>query len=588
MRITNRALHVLSDITIDKDAKDLLALSLGFIPTPRPTNLDFLTQALNRFERNLWLRHIFRNKEDNRKYKSLYIPNPDWQPPQTGNPALLRQLQSFRTHVEEAIPHARLTASRKDNLTYKLRRSIANLGRRRDITIKPADKNLGPAVMNTEDYNRKLQLTLDDENMYRPITMKIRTLTRLLMTTTRKTMDGIIQRLPETDQELLTYCIKFRDSLTGSPQELTTIANSFTIPPLYMMPKVHKTPWSTREIAACHSTVTTWPSKLLSCLLRDLINGDWTHQTHKDKLNHHTVLSSSDDVITLLETHTFTQDATIATFDVKALYPNFRFDRIMEALRTLAPETPHAQTILALAELVLKNSYVQFNGNIYHQVEGIAMGTNAGPDLANLTLQFFELAAITIVILEGHWPPGTVYRRFIDDLLLIWNGPSRTGLYRLADLIQRSTSLQLVPVGESNWNHHAEFLDLYMHKSIRFHTTGHLDIRLNAYLYIPFHSHHCRKPSRDLSKQNSSAFYCAALMPTRLTRSDSYSCNDCEHGDTLYVFSTPTCELSNIHTALHAWLVYYNHCRRTGRSNSPLSLLLNTAPSQQQSRSAPS
>ena len=43
-----------------------------------------------------------------------------------------------------------------------------------------------------------------------------------------------------------------------------------------------------------------------------------------------------------------------------------------------------------LLSLVTKESYVIFNGKLYKQVDGVAMGSPLGPTLANVFLVYFE------------------------------------------------------------------------------------------------------------------------------------------------------------------------------------------------------
>jgi hypothetical protein len=59
-----------------------------------------------------------------------------------------------------------LTANNTPNLSKKQQAALNKL--RHVITIKPADKNLGIAIMNTEDYITQCMLHLTDSTTYKP------------------------------------------------------------------------------------------------------------------------------------------------------------------------------------------------------------------------------------------------------------------------------------------------------------------------------------------------------------------------------------------------------------------------------------
>ena len=65
-----------------------------------------------------------------------------------------------------------------------------------------------------------------------------------------------------------------------------------------------------------------------------------------------------------------------------------------------------------LLHLCTKNVYFTFNGEIYIQIDGVAMGSPLGPVLANIFM--VELEKIIIPKLEKE---VKLWRRFVDDTI---------------------------------------------------------------------------------------------------------------------------------------------------------------------------
>ena len=91
----------------------------------------------------------------------------------------------------------------------------------------------------------------------------------------------------------------------------------------------------------------------------------------------------------------------------------------LEALRKSldSRENPEVSTdtLMDLAELVLKNNYFVHNESIYRQKCGTAIGTKFAPSYAILAMGEFEKQA-----LEGADLKPWLWWRYIDDIFMIW------------------------------------------------------------------------------------------------------------------------------------------------------------------------
>jgi len=90
---------------------------------------------------------------DTEYIKQIYIKNKNWNP----DPAPL-QIEDNITNLEKTLKEnhnnlsQRLQNRNLRNLTYTKSNTLRELKQDKHLTIKPTDKNLGPAVLETETY----------------------------------------------------------------------------------------------------------------------------------------------------------------------------------------------------------------------------------------------------------------------------------------------------------------------------------------------------------------------------------------------------------------------------------------------------
>ena len=114
--------------------------------------------------------------------------------------------------------------------------------------------------------------------------------------------------------------------------------------------------------------------------------------------------------------------------DVVSLYPSIPIDLGLEALEywidRLACKIDRRFTkefILKFAEFVLRNNYFDFEGKMYHQIIGTAMGSIFAPPYSQLTIGFLEETKLFPLLLPSKFDAETCAKiidyffRFMDD-----------------------------------------------------------------------------------------------------------------------------------------------------------------------------
>ena len=117
-----------------------------------------------------------------------------------------------------------------------------------------------------------------------------------------------------------------------------------------------------------------------------------------------------------------TAETWLVTVDVKSLYTNIPNDQGIQACHeawlnreTTNPQHSPAEVLRHLLELVLKLNTFEFDNKNYLQKFGTAMGSKLAPANANTFMGKLEKS-----ILDSAPRKLACYRRFIDDIFMIW------------------------------------------------------------------------------------------------------------------------------------------------------------------------
>ena len=199
------------------------------------------------------------------------------------------------------------------------------------------------------------------------------------------------------------------------------------LPKFYVIPKIHKTPVAARPILPCHSVIQEPTGKLVSKMLKGIMKTKQgiIHGSKDLALKLHSLKS-------LPPVKFDAGEMKILYFvsrDIVAFYPNvdvqkahqIASDYLIEYYGSFGKELDldwvpcdvnNIRMFREALSIAIENLLCQFDGKIYHQVRGLAMGVASSPDLTNLYGCFFEDRAG----IHSH-PDISFYKRYIDDCL---------------------------------------------------------------------------------------------------------------------------------------------------------------------------
>ena len=193
----------------------------------------------------------------------------------------------------------------------------------------------------------------------------------------------------------------------------------------------------------------------------------------------------------------------LVTIDVKSLYtsipPSDGIKACLEALHSSVdsfPDRPDPSVLSCLLEVVLKNNIFEFDGKVFKQLQGTAMGTKLAPAYANIFMGALENSILSHAPLKPSY-----YRRFIDDIFVLW--PHSEADLKIFLLHMNSFHPSIKFTSEFDINR-ITFLDVNVYKGPNSLSTKKLDIEThikptNKQAYIHAKSHHPPGASKGLA-----------------------------------------------------------------------------------------
>ena len=278
-------------------------------------------------------------------------------------------------------------------------RSIQKLKKRDDIVITKPDKGSGVVVMDKLEYIRLLnEASVDDLTKFRPVSQQ--------KPTTRGRPPKYYHPLLAKEKHLESVVRKLL------PKEMadSVCKKGSRLAHLYGLPKTHKTTLAMRPILSATETYNYALAKWLDEKLKPLSTNEYT-------------ISDVFNFAEEIQHFKLDENGFLVYYDVTALFTNVPLDETIHILADKAFKDNwfnktynmniSKDDLIKLLNVATKNQLFQFNGNLYEQVDGVAMGSPLGPLMANA----FICSVEEKLARENKLP--SFYKRYVDDTLAL-------------------------------------------------------------------------------------------------------------------------------------------------------------------------
>ena len=298
----------------------------------------------------------------------------------------LEQLKS--TLVTASYQYQSQRRSYISPLSQKHREALRELSKNTSVVTAKPDNGSGVVLMDKPDYIAKMNEILSDTSKFQHLdnvkdeTDKVeRSLTRCLGTM--------------KDQNLISLTLFEHLKPTGT-----------CIPRLYGLPKVHKPGHPLRPILAmCGSPyhqIAQWLVEILEPVRKEL-----SQYSLKDSFQFVDCIKDFDP-----------SDDLLYSLDVCSLFTNVPLVETIDRLCKFVTESNICLPISVniLKDLLLRctlNVQFLFEGKLYRQIDGVAMGSPLGPLLADIFLSILEKDQLSHTIQKL-----SLYRRYVDDIFI--------------------------------------------------------------------------------------------------------------------------------------------------------------------------
>lgn len=441
-------------VCLNDDFLDMVKNGSKHIPIPKDISNEYIYSNIKKFVNNcLWSYYFKDEPEDPTFDPKFHVKKgtPFNLKLLNENAPIFKPLQKMKTLTKMFMYHFKprqQTPNGLKLLNHWLKQNALHV-----ITL--SDKNLGFTIMDIKSYETASLIHLSNPKVYQKITTSNTDFRNMVFF--KEIVDNYLNLLDEIP-------------LPPNLRKYLEANRQFSLPKFHILPKIHKQkiPVPTRPIVGSLNWITTPFSKVLDVLIQPLLK------------NQDFILKNSNQLTQdlLQKFPRLTSNQLLVTLDIESLYTNIDLNQLELLLLS------ENETLSKMCQFITKNNYFSFGNDIYKQIDGLAMGTNAAVNLAN-----YYLAKLLDPHIGSH-SKVRYYKRYIDDLFFIWEGTE-------SDLLDFKYSIdKLIPNIRFTCSHSPSsinFLDLTI-----FSTNEELHYKvfhkeISKYLYLTPKSFHPRQ-----------------------------------------------------------------------------------------------
>ena len=395
------------ELTVDH--KELLTLGPSFAPTPADINYTQREIDLEKWANKLRWAHYFASKPNSDTTQS-----PSTNPHQLAEMSLLPplnksapkssslSLELYISLVTKDLKNLKLNRKSFDNLSPNLRSALKDLTSSDDLVIRLFDKGIGWFLTTPSGYVEKVMDHLGDEETFKCIDNGV-----------DPTKPGLI--ISDINGKIEQWADKYEKS-----GDITSKISNWVV-------KTDSRPGYNYCNFKVHKPESNFPGRLIT-------SGCGSPTERLAQYSHYYLHPIADKLLFCLRdtsqflsniiefNKTFEGDFNnliLATWDIVAMYPSIDNEMGLKACTDLLNErshqTPSTECIVEATKLTLENNISFFNGNIYLQDNGTAMGPHNAPPYADNAMY-----PIDKIITTNKEYPIFSWDRFKDDIYSPW------------------------------------------------------------------------------------------------------------------------------------------------------------------------
>ncbi|XP_078538494.1 uncharacterized protein LOC144823662 [Lissotriton helveticus] len=427
--VVNISKHTLSDNEIK-----VLDKGLSYVPTNNPDNFTIRAERYQ-FFRKVRLKYFFRNSEPKVQSSVTGLRPPSTFVPY--NSAMSHKILAFEEVVWRDV---QLLLGTKTYVRYNTSKdekaALQSLANNDQVVIKPADKGGAIVVQDMSSYKSEILHQLNDGVSY-----------QLLRADPSKAIALEILEITKAGLELGFLSELEFNFLNQKHPRLDTI---------YTIPKIHKSltnPPGRPIVSGCGSILEPL-GKYIDFFLKPLAESTPTF------------LRDTMHTINIVEKSPFDPELQrLATCDVMSLYTSIPQQEALNVITRCLQQRPApvqvpTEFIVSLLRIAMTKNFFIFKNKFYIQTSGVAMGAPFAPDVAILYMAAFEEDTILNPVNPFRDQLG-LWMRYIDDILMIWNGDRDDLMSFFTWLNHQSDFLKFTIESD---NHRIHFLDLTIYE----------------------------------------------------------------------------------------------------------------------------
>ena len=300
--------------------------------------------------------------------------------------------------LRTATHRTSLLPNKPRNTATTTRHKLKRLKNNPNILIKKADKGNNFTILDKNLYISEANRQLSDSQFYSTIHHP---LTQNNIIILNKICNDML-----TDKSIDLKTFKFLTEHSVNPKSRR----------FYLLPKTHK-------------PIKKWPHPKMPPgrpIVSDINSDTYNlakfidHFLQPLSTSHPSYIKNSFDFKNKLNSIIIPNNCLLVTADIDSLYTNIDCKLFMQTIEkdlSNLYHQPFTRHLMRLLQLNLFNNDFTFNGDLYLQTKGVAMGKAFAPSLANIFLIPFDHLACNNFKVK----PLAFYR-YIDDIFFIWPG----------------------------------------------------------------------------------------------------------------------------------------------------------------------